>query len=60
MSNLDRNKNHNYTLSLTMPNFSDNGALTILSQNVVTNLDIISSDDIIIKLTNEFKTVSKS
>lgn len=32
----------------------------MLSQNVVTNFEILSSGEIIIKLTKEFNTVSKS
>ena len=43
-----------------MPNFSGIGAFTMLSQKVVTSLDIFSSDEIIIKLTKELRTISKS
>lgn len=49
-----------YILNLTNPNLSGNGAFTMLSQNVVTSLDTFSSGEIIIKLSNEFMTISKS
>ena len=49
-----------YTRSLTRPNLSASWAPTMLSQNVVTNLAIFSSDEMIIKLISELSTISKS
>lgn len=49
-----------YILNLTSPKLSGNWALTTLSQNVVTSFDSFSSGEIMIKLNNEFKTISKS
>ncbi len=53
-------RGNTHTLSLTTPNFSGNCALTILSENVVTNFDIFSGGEMTIKLKIEFKTISKS
>lgn len=57
---LKRRKENTNVLSLTIPNFSANGALTMLSHNVVTNLESFSFVEMITKLIKEFKTTSRS